>query len=435
VAAISATGSYGTSSPRQASSGNVANHNTAHHDAYTTAVQSSSNEIHHAQSSSIDSHLTPTSISSLEDNDSSRFVGDLNPEGIFLCAASPGTTTGSIDDHVGVWVPRRALGQVRSRIANIVSDDSPRSALSGLDPPNSRLMFSLVEDECLRMIPSPVNFEALRHIYLEEVHPIFPIIDTEGFDKLHDNSISKIALKQAICLAACSNPRSKSHLRLPISVSNRTAILSAKAFAEQIGKALRTSIDTGSVKDRLICIQTISLLSLCTQFSDDRHSSAELSSRAVSYVQTVGIHLDTSATREDHTYVTTLFCCVWALDRLNAAFHGRPVLIHERDIGRELVKSIEQQEGAFQLLLRIVLLLDDVIKLYRPRASPTDDPVRNFPSFEDLLHLSGVHRIPAHILGKYKSSLLVVGLANMVPKRRLKHYTMLQPCCRIDRKT
>jgi len=33
--------------------------------------------------------------------------------------------------------------------------------------------------------------------------------------------------------------------------------------------------------------------------------------------------------------VLRVFCCVWALDKLNAAFHGRPVLVHERDSARE----------------------------------------------------------------------------------------------------
>lgn len=33
-----------------------------------------------------------------------RFIGDLNPEGIFLAATSPDATRGaSLDDSIGVW--------------------------------------------------------------------------------------------------------------------------------------------------------------------------------------------------------------------------------------------------------------------------------------------------------------------------------------------
>jgi hypothetical protein len=149
-----------------------------------------------------------------------------------------------------------------------------------------------------------------------------------------------------------------------------------------------------------VLIQVLALLSFFTQLSDNRHSSAELTARAISYAHTVGLHLQTNTSRKDHIYVTRLFCCIWALDRLNAAFHGRPVLMHERDFGRNLESCFQQQEGCFQLLLRTVSLLDKVIELYRPTADGSEVSWESdFPTFEELLLTSGALRVKSNLLG------------------------------------
>ncbi|EHK99801.1 hypothetical protein M7I_4296 [Glarea lozoyensis 74030] len=44
---------------------------------------------------------------------------------------------------------------------------------------------------------------------------------------------------------------------------------------------------------------------------------------------------------------------------MNAAFNGRPVLMHERDIGLDMFKSFQEQKyPCFRLLLEVVKLLD-----------------------------------------------------------------------------
>lgn len=357
-------------------------------------------------SSSVINGNTQHAIMSDENGDSSRFVGDLNPEAIFLSTASPEEPGGPIDDKVGVWVPRSTLRQVGNSIGSALLG-SPHSTGSGVSSLLPRVILPSIEDQFLRVIPSQADFDALKVIYLEEFHPIFPIVDINTFDGLQPESPSKTVLKQTICLAASSNVRSGGHLRLP-STSNRFSLLPAKTFAEQLVQALRMIINMDLIKDKLILIQVLAVLSLCTQFSDDRHSSAELNSRAVSHAQTVGLHLDTSATREDHVYVTRLFYCTWVLDKLNAAFHGRPTIMHERDIGRDLRAGVEEQDGPFQLLLRIVLLLDGVIAIYRPFGDSTVNSLEKFPSFEELLDQSAISRAPAHLLGESNLNLFDV---------------------------
>jgi hypothetical protein len=81
---------------------------------------------------------------------------------------------------------------------------------------------------------------------------------------------------------------------------------------------------------------------------------------------------------------------------MNAAFHGRPVLIHERDISGVLEQRFEEQGTAFRLLLRIIMLLDKVIGLYRPSLNLGDSGLElEFPSFEEM-----VERYNSSTIGK-----------------------------------
>jgi Fungal specific transcription factor domain len=341
--------------------------------------------------------VTPNAARALEDDEESHFVGDLNPKGIFLAATSP---TGSAEpDSVGVWFSRRPPHSLKDSYSRIPLRQSRSSSIYSPDPLISNVLLPYLEDQCLRLLPKPPDFEGLSRIYFDEVHPIFPVLEREAFIAMPESSPAKVLLKQAICLAASTNKHAKTFLSLP---TNTTP--SRSEFAEQLLLALRTSLDLGFVKDKLVSIQVLALLSLFTQLSDDRNLSAELNSRAVTCIHTTGLHLQ-NANRKDSDSMTRLFCCVWAVDRLNAAFHGRPVLMHERDFGRDLKACFAQQESCFQLFLRTVLLLDQVIDLYRPISGDSSVSWEgSFPAFEDLLHISGAFRVTAHLVGKRKAS-------------------------------
>jgi hypothetical protein len=89
---------------------------------------------------------------------------------------------------------------------------------------------------------------------------------------------------------------------------------------------------------------------------------------------------------------------------MNAAFNGRPVVMHERDLSKDLQQSFEQQEPCFRLFLEVVLLLDKVIQLYRP-SKFADDGLSltwEFPSFEDVVLRCAVSQIGTAALGNNK---------------------------------
>lgn len=230
---------------------------------------------------------------------------------------------------------------------------------------------------------------------MEEVHPLFPVLD------IHETGAGRPppvqVIQQAISLAASTSPRARPYLRLQASEG---VLHTPRDFAAQISLALRTSLNLGFVTNKLVLLQTLAVLSLFTQLSGDRHHSAELTSRAVSYVHTAGLHLDTRYNKKDDLYFSRLFCCIWVLDRLNAAFNGRPVLMHERDYGRNLEAVFQQHDPIFQLLLKVITVLDKVIALYRPVANDQKEGWEsNFPSYEDLLIQTGPIRSSAQLLG------------------------------------
>ena len=88
---------------------------------------------------------------------------------------------------------------------------------------------------------------------------------------------------------------------------------------------------------------------------------------------------------------------MYALDILNAAFHGRPMQMHARDFGRDLHSCIAAQQGCFRLFLRTITLMDRVIELYRPSTNAVWED--GFPLFEDVLEEFDALSIPMHLTG------------------------------------
>jgi hypothetical protein len=227
---------------------------------------------------------------------------------------------------------------------------------------------------------------------MENIHPIFPILDYDAYQSMYDRSPEKILLSQSICIAASIDRNAKQYLHLP------TVTTSLADFSRSLSDAINTSIVLGIARDKLVLIQSLSLTSLFTQFSGDRQESAEFLSRSICHAHTIGLHhRGHSSTQHEQTF-TRLFCCLYALDILNSACSGRPVLFHRRDFGRDLSSSIAAQEGCYQLFLRTILLMERVIEMYRPAENGLWKGA--FPSFEDLLQEVGTSDIPMHLTGK-----------------------------------
>lgn len=327
----------------------------------------------------------------------SRFIGDLNPEGVFLAATSPDTTRGnSVNDSVGVWL-NTALNRRASQADRLQSSaKSSSSIFYGSTTLVQRVLIPMLEEECLSTIPSLARSEALSNIYFERIHPIFPVLNDNAYRGLDQSDPARILLQQGICLAASKNPSAIHHLVL----AESTEPLSCREFGDRLSGAMRLSIEMGFVTDRIVLIQALALMSQFIDSPDGGDLSSQLCSRAIHYVQSIGLHIKTQQDDESGQYGRTLLSCIWAIDRTNAAFNGRPVLIHERDLRRDFEQCFEQQDPCFRLFLQVIVLLDKVIGLYRP-STGTSDPILddNFPSFEEVVVRCGATNIGTSSLG------------------------------------
>ena len=207
----------------------------------------------------------------------------------------------------------------------------------------------MLEEECRSTIPPREKVEALSKIYFEKVHPILPVIDQETYSSLSPADPGYVLLQQGICLAASKNFVARPHLI----ISPSSPPMSCRAFGERLSSSMRISIELGLVSNKIIIIQALALMS---QFSDNpvgEDISSQLCGRAVQHVQSLGLHLKGQHEEHRDRLNTTLLCCIWAIDRMNAAFNGRPVLMHERDLRKDLDLCFEQQDPCFRIFLKV----------------------------------------------------------------------------------
>ncbi|RAL61029.1 hypothetical protein DID88_010125 [Monilinia fructigena] len=287
----------------------------------------------------------------------------------------PDAVRNALPDSVGVWLSS-TLGKRAPHSSNIQQTSS--NLFFGSAPLIRDVLVPLIEQECLSTMPSIPHLEALSRIYFDRINPIFPIIDEPKYRNLPPSDPARILLGQAISLAASKNFSATEHLIL-----NETGPpMTCQAFGEKVSGSMRLIIELGIITDRLVLIQALCLLSLFIDNSSSEDLASQFSGKAAHYLQGMGLHLE--GQQEDAS--TKLLCCVYALDRMNAAFHGRPILMHERDLRKDLHQCFKRQEPAFRLLLQVILLLDNVIEMYRPlNQSEHGGMDVDFPSFEELV--------------------------------------------------
>jgi hypothetical protein len=222
----------------------------------------------------------------------------------------------------------------------------------------------------------------LSKIYFDRIHPIFPVIDRDSYYARDLDDPARILLQQGICLAASKDFAAKKDLFL----TGAGLTLNCREFGNRLLGAMRISIEFEFVTNRLVLIQVLALMSQFIDGSDGGDMSSQLCGRAVNYIHSLGLHIKPQCEDERDKYRKTLLSCIWAIDRMNAAIHGRPVLMHERDMMTDLDQCFEQQQPSFRLFLEVIVLLDKVIELYRPSSGCSAAALdANFPSFEDIV--------------------------------------------------
>jgi len=352
----------------------------------------SPNQREHEQSAS---HSLSRSVASTSARGNvSRFIGDMNPEGIFLAATSPQDLRGGpLDGDVGVWLIQhcKEAGSNPSQLRRA----PPGSLFHEYTPAIQQVFLPILERDCLTTLPSVDHRQALLSVYFQKFHPIFPMVNQPMYDTLPEQSASRALLEQGMCLVASADASSKHCLLL----EDDGDPLARRDFGKRVLAAMRVSIETGMVTDKIILVQALGLMALFVEGREGSEVSSLMVARAVHHLHSLGLHMQDREENSVLDHGQTLFCCIWTIDRLNAASQGRPVIMHERDTGRSLRQCFDAQKPAFRLLLHVVESLDLVIGLYRPGNTGTESN-HDFCLFEDLVVECGASHVSTDQLGE-----------------------------------
>ncbi|KAI0891030.1 hypothetical protein F4806DRAFT_340855 [Annulohypoxylon nitens] len=322
-----------------------------------------------------------------QEGHASRFIGDLSPEVILMEATSLCSHRDvSVRGGLGIWQPR-APDSTKPTSPFILTSPS-RQAVQDM-------LKAYVWSHCIACCPPPSDYAVLRRIYLEKLDPIFPILGGQLSISLQDEIEGKV-LQQIVSLAAAADPEASHHLRL----NPEGPLLSRHDFCNSLSNSIQTIIDAGLITNRVFLVRILAALSLYMQPSspDEADIPALLNSRAVHQMHTLGLQMASEDSHRSSKESRTLFCCVWALDRINSAFYGRACLIHERDIGWNLDECITAQPPPFRLFLMLIGLLDSVIGLYRPGNRKENEYIVELPIFEQMILDAGAARVSSSCL-------------------------------------
>ncbi|PMB72324.1 hypothetical protein BM221_002426 [Beauveria bassiana] len=289
---------------------------------------------------------------------------------------------------VGVWVPDDAgnTGQLK---------------MSRPPPIVDHILVPFVREHCLTTLPPDDDFCHFKAVYIKKIHPLFPVISVSALDSsLHEPS--DLLVRQLVCLAAAADPDLAPFLRLK---NKGQDLLSAREYLEVLSSSIRAIMETSLVTDRVLHIRALVMLSLYAQptCADDADLPAQLGGRAVHLIFSLGMHhsLHDTPNADD---METLFCCVWAVDRINAATYGCPCFMHERDVGADLVSCMRRRPSCFRLFLSVVQWISQILDLYRPEqvsqqsSSPQIIQCVDMPDFETMALDADALEVPLNLL-------------------------------------
>jgi hypothetical protein len=327
----------------------------------------------------------------------SRFVGDLNPEGMFIEATgSASARQSSQKGDVGIWLSSSTTGSA-GQASQFITARPPLVM--------DRFLLPFVREHCLTCLPQNDDFAKLKALYVQKIHPIFPIVPLEALNARAADPTT-VVLRQLVSLAAGTDPDTAPFLRLK---NQGSEVLSPQDFSQSLSSAIRALLETSIIPDRVLHIRALTVLSLYAQptCAEEADLPAQLGSRAIHHIQTLGLHLlRYDAPNCDD--LESLFCTVWALDRINGAMYGRPCLLHERDIGANLDDCIRKRPPCFRLLLLVVQWLEQVVDLYRPGPSAEASGMEkiayiDLPILEAMIVNAEALKVPSSLIGRSPS--------------------------------
>ncbi|KAF7594611.1 hypothetical protein BBP40_008878 [Aspergillus hancockii] len=318
-------------------------------------------------------------------NSARRFIGDLNPVVLFVDDASTRLLRGRANQRdCGEWLDdgNELLGQ---------GENSSRDELSSDSAKYQHLLQRRHSRRTRALLPPRQSQNALVNIYFRRIHPILPLIDEHDFRaQLREDNVSPHLL-QAICLVSSKEQDAEPFLRL----ANRSETLSLRKFSHLLYEDLSHAIAIHMERKRMTLIQILALLSLHASGSTSFENTSIYLAQAIHHAQTLGLHLPRCAPAGNDKHSVMLFWCLWSLDRWSAALHGRPLVIHDIDLGQQVTDVIHLFDSPFRLWLSLASIIDEVMVVYRPAVyGPVDENKPEIPRFEEVVENCRARDIP-----------------------------------------
>ncbi|KAL2024876.1 hypothetical protein VTK56DRAFT_3575 [Thermocarpiscus australiensis] len=397
--------------------------------------------------------LDKESVNSLDNNETPKqpqqvepappFFGDTNPEGILVEATlaptarpkTSGTDDNGVDHMIGVLSPTSPFQSMvpPTRDQDAVSMDKHKPAEEVPGPffsvprrDGSRFTIHVQDTEKFialtqtlvnrgladRVMPSDREWRAMRDLYLAKIHPIFPVFEKSTLvDLPADKELAEL-IKASVCLAAASDPEACSLLTFkrtaaqsqPENVPESRIAVAFDEYSQEVANFINRRLTELQERQQLPLVHGLRVMAITCYYWQPAHPSERfeplsLFARLVGLAHTHGIHLGTlerihaDGQPDAGSSGSRLFKCLYALDRLLSAYGGRPIMFHNYDI--KMPHPDQQDPPSFRLFMSLILLLDQVIELYRP--NPTVRYI-DVPVFERLALESGAQNEPEGIL-------------------------------------
>ncbi|KAK9455940.1 hypothetical protein V1511DRAFT_324278 [Dipodascopsis uninucleata] len=309
-------------------------------------------------------------------NSPSRFIGDLNPEAVFLREHDFSRRKEYIDTDVGLLL-LRSSDKIKSRnLSHDVDVDSNDdnvndNALTVDDFSREKTPIEVNKStpvSNIECITSSSDTSHLIDIYFSTIHLLLPLVDEASFRSAYRENIASKSLVMAMILIASKDNMAGPFLR----IKNTQCPLTPQAFGKKIYAILSEVLRHKMERDKITLIRVLGLLALYTEGIEGPEEASCNLALAIHHAQTIGLHLGLNRKDEKESdSLNSLFWCLWSLDRLNAAMNGRPVLLNDRDIESNVRDVWVKQKPSFGIWLRIAEILDTIISLYRPLSDRT----------------------------------------------------------------
>ena len=307
------------------------------------------------------------SLSALMDSTAQQFISDLHPEAGFLerNSSRPRHPGAKATANVGVWVDKQEWNElIRQRDA----------ATSGVASDGQGRMPK----------PTPSQIAGLVDVYFRKIHPMLPLIDELEFREAFSAGAVPEPYLYAICIVAAKDKEAEPLLYLPDSETP----VAPRDFCSSLQSSVKSALAGTGRYDRLTLIRMNALISFHIEGPDGAEDASLFVTQAMHHCQTLGLHLgqQSSLPTRSTRPMKLLFWTIWTLDRFNAAINGRPIIMADHDIAIEPFERGESEFPAFDILLRIAHIMNDVIGFYRPGNPPAVTGWEDvFPGFEEII--------------------------------------------------